>query len=120
VIGDARHADDLAVEDLERGQPGDRLDLLDRQRLAAHDAALELEHVVRAAELRQRLRAIATSPSADTNVNAVGPSRNSLSVSAPTSSTARSVSVFLTTLKRAPASISLLRSSAAWGTEMPR
>ena len=66
------------------------------------------------------LAARATSPSSATNVKAVGPSSSSFRSSAPACSAARSVSVFLTTRKRAPASVSFRRSSAAWGTLMPR
>ena len=62
----------------------------------------------------------ATAASPLTNTSAVGPSRYGLSASAPASSAARSVSVFLTTRKRVSASRSLVRSSAAWGTEVPR
>ena len=64
------------------------------------------------------LAAAAASPR--TKVIAVGPSRNAFSGSAPALSAARSVSVFLTTRKRASASRSVPRSSAACGTEMPR
>ena len=64
------------------------------------------------------LAAAAASPR--TNVIAVGPSSSSLRASAPALSAARSVSVFLTTRKLASASRSLVRSSAACGTEMPR
>ncbi len=55
-----------------------------------------------------------------TNTSAVGPWRNGLSASAPASSAARSVSVFFTTRKRVSASRSFVRSSAAWGTDVPR
>ena len=64
------------------------------------------------------LAAIAASPR--TNVSAVGPSSSGFSASAPASSAARSVSVFLTTRKVASASRSRVRTSAACGTEMPR
>ena len=62
--------------------------------------------------------AVAASPR--TKVSAVGPVRYSLSVTAPASSAARSVSEFLTTLKVASASRSFARSSAICGTLMPR
>ena len=64
------------------------------------------------------LAAAAASPR--TNVIAVGPSSSSLSASAPALSAARSVRVFLTIRNEASASRSLVRSSAACGTEMPR
>ena len=66
------------------------------------------------------MAASATSPPSGTKVKAVGPSSSALSSSAPALSAARMVSVFLTTRKPAPASLSLPRSSAAWGTLMPR
>src|SRR4051812_18387255 len=66
------------------------------------------------------LAARATSPSGVTKVNAVGPSSSSLSDSAPALSAARSVSVFFTMRKLAPASVRVVRSSLAWGTEIPR
>src|SRR3954454_22491704 len=64
------------------------------------------------------LAARAASPR--TNVRAVGPSSSGFSISAPASSAARSVSVFLTTRKLASASRRRVRRSAACGTEMPR
>ncbi len=64
------------------------------------------------------LAAIAASPR--TSVSAVGPWSISLSSAAPALSAARSESEFLTTRKLASASRSLARSSATWGTLMPR
>src|SRR5256885_4506465 len=68
-------------------------------------------------------RAFATatgSPSDSRNAIAVGPSSSARSVSDPAASAARFVSVFLTTAKRAPCSISLERSSSIWGMVKPR
>ena len=62
--------------------------------------------------------AVAVSPL--TKVSAVGPSSSSLSSSRPALSAASLVSRFLTTRKLASASRSFARSSAAWGTLMPR
>ena len=67
---------------------------------------------------RSALAAAAASPR--TNVIAVGPSSSSLRPSAPAWSAARSDSVFLTTRNVASAARSVVRSSAACGTEMPR
>ena len=67
---------------------------------------------------RSALAAAAASPR--TNVIAVGPWSSSFRPSAPACSAARSVRVFLTIRKLASASRSLVRSSAACGTEMPR
>jgi hypothetical protein len=60
------------------------------------------------------------SPSASMNAIAVGPSSSASSASAPAASAARRVSVFLTTLKRAPASISFVRSSSTCLFVRPR
>ena len=60
------------------------------------------------------------SPPLSMNASAVGPSSSASSESAPASSAARFVSVFLTTWKRAPASISRVRSSSIWGIVRPR
>src|SRR5712691_4938522 len=68
-------------------------------------------------------RAFATatgSPSDSRNAIAVGPSSSARSVSDPAASAARLVSVFFTTAKRAPCSISLERSSSIWGMVSPR
>ena len=63
----------------------------------------------------------ATTASPWTKVNAVGPTRCSSSASdASVPFVASFASRFLTTLKDASFSRSWLRSSAAWGTEMPR
>src|ERR1019366_400486 len=71
--------------------------------------------------LAASFRALAASAASPLmNVSAVGPSSIGLSISAPASSLARSVSEFLTTRKRASASRSLARRSATWDTEMPR
>src|SRR5207249_7314638 len=51
---------------------------------------------------------------------AVGPSSNASSVSEPAASAARLVSVFFTTAKRAPCSISFVRSSSICGMVSPR
>ena len=60
------------------------------------------------------------SPSASMKAIAVGPSSMASSVSAPAASAARLVSVFFTTVKRAPCSITLVRSSSISVTERPR
>src|SRR5439155_667885 len=62
----------------------------------------------------------APQPAPRTKASAVGPSSRLLSTSAPAWSAARSVSVFLTTVKRVSASRSWARSSAACGTLIPR
>ena len=73
--------------------------------------------IVRAASF-SALAASAASP--ETNASAVGPWSNALSASAPASSAARSDSEFLTIRNFVPVSRSLMRSSAACATEIPR
>ncbi len=60
------------------------------------------------------------SPSDSRNAIAVGPSSIASSASMPADSAARFVSVFLTTEKRAPCSISFVRSSSSSVTVRPR
>jgi hypothetical protein len=60
------------------------------------------------------------SPSASRKAIALGPSSNASSASAPAASAARRVSVFLTTVKRAPLSSSRVRSSSICGIVSPR
>jgi hypothetical protein len=62
----------------------------------------------------------ATTASPLISVSAVGPTKSSSSPSVPAFSAARFASRFLTMLKTASASPSFSRSSAAWGTLMPR
>src|SRR2546430_698199 len=50
-----QHADELALEHVARRQARDRLDLLDREDVAAHLSALERERISLAAELSERL-----------------------------------------------------------------
>ena len=60
------------------------------------------------------------SPSASRNAIALGPSSRVRSASAPAASAARRVSVFFTTVKLAPLSISRLRSASICGIVRPR
>ncbi len=60
------------------------------------------------------------SPSASRNAIALGPSSRASSASAPAASAARRVSVFFTTVKRAPLSSSFERSSSICGIVSPR
>ena len=60
------------------------------------------------------------SPSASMKAIAVGPSSMASSASAPAASAARLVSVFFTTVNRAPCSISFVRRSSISVTERPR
>ena len=112
-------ADELAVEDVAGGQARERQELLGVDGLRAEQTALELEQVGLARGRSAapwppppRRRARRSAPS--------GPPAGPSALSAPTSSAARSVSEFLTTRKIASASRRRVRSSAAWGTEMPR
>jgi hypothetical protein len=75
--------------------------------------------VSRAASARAFATATA-SPSASMKAIADGPSSSASSWSAPAASAARRVSVFLTTLNRAPWSSSLVRSPSIWGIVSPR
>ena len=77
MSGDGDHADELAVEHVARGQPGDRPDLLGVERLPSEQAALELEHVARCAA-KSLIALAATAASPRTKVSAVGPSSSSL------------------------------------------
>ena len=80
---------------------------------------IERIFVSRAASLSAFATATA-SPSLSTNAIALGPSSSASSASAPAASAARRVSVFLTTEKRAPCSISLLRNPSISEFVRPR
>jgi hypothetical protein len=64
--------------------------------------------------------ATATMSPSPTNAIAVGPSRSAVRLSSPACSAARFVSVFLTTVKRAPCSRIFVRTSSSSVTERPR
>ena len=70
--------------------------------------------------LKVEIAFAASAVSPRTKVSAVGPASSSARRSSPALSAASLVRRFLTTRKLASASRSLERSSAAWGTLMPR
>ena len=72
------------------------------------------------AESASAFAAATMSPSASRNAIALGPSSSVSSASAPAASAARRVSVFLTTVNRAPLSSRRVRSWSIWGIVRPR
>ena len=115
------HPDELSLQDLERRQLGEPLDLVTRDRVAREHAAAQREDLRVLGRVAERLRhrdrhcrrpRRTRSPS--------GPSSIASNASAPAASAALRVSVFLTTVSFAPCFRSSTRRLASWLFVSPR